>query len=244
VGFLAEEDPRKIGRPAGRVIAGLFTPFPFLPPRRGMNIFSYRVRFTKTGKMRFLSHHDLMRLFERALRRTGLPLRMTEGYNPHPVLAFPTALGLGIESLDEILEFELTSWTSPKQLEKLLGEQLPEGVSVASAEAFDRKQRCFVNYVEYEASVAGQLEGIEERIRAFLALKECPVERVSDKGSKTVEIRQYVMALDAEKDMLFLRIRITDQGTAKPEEVLRSVGVKIDEGVRLKKTYTELAVRS
>ena len=209
-----------------------------------MNIFSYRVRFTKTGRMRFLSHHDLMRLFERALRRTGLPLRMTEGYNPHPVIAFPTALGLGIESLDEILEFELTSWTSPKGIEKALGEQLPEGVTVASAEAFDRKQRSYVNFVEYQASCPGQGEGIDDRIRAFLALKECPVERVSDKGSKTVEIRQYVMALDAENDVLYLRIRITDQGTAKPEEVLRSVGVKVDETVRLKKTYTEVAVRS
>jgi len=209
-----------------------------------MNIFSYRVRFTKTGRMRFLSHHDLMRLFERALRRTGLPLRMTEGYNPHPVIAFPTALGLGIESMDEILEFELTSWTSPKGIEKVLGEQLPEGVAVVSAEAFDRKQRSFVNFVEYQASCPGQMEGIGDRIRAFLALKECPVERVSDKGSKTVEIRQYVMALDVEQDQLYLRIRITDQGTAKPEEVLRSVGIKVDENVRLKKTYTEVAVRA
>ena len=208
-----------------------------------MNIFSYRVRFTKTDKMRFLSHHDLMRLFERALRRTGLPLRMTEGYNPHPVMAFPTALGLGIESLDEILEFELTSWTAPRQLEKLLGEQLPQGVTVASAEAFDRKQRSYVSFVEYEAECPGQLEGVADRIRAFLALKECPVERVSDKGSKTVEIRQYVLALDAEKDHVYLRIRITDQGTAKPEEVLRAIGLRTDEKIRLKKTYTELAVR-
>ena len=209
-----------------------------------MNIFSYRVRFTKTGKMRFLSHHDLMRLFERALRRTGLPLRMTEGYNPHPVIAFPTALGLGIESLDEILEFELTSWTSPKGIEKQLGEQLPEGITVAAAEAFDRKQRSFVNFVEYEAECPGLAPGVDDRIRAFLALKECPVERVSDKGSKTVEIRQYVMALDAEKDRIYLRIRITDQGTAKPEEVLRSIGLKVDETVRLRKTYTEVAVRT
>jgi len=209
-----------------------------------MNIFSYRVRFTKTGKMRFLSHHDLMRLFERALRRTGLPLRMTEGYNPHPVIAFPTALGLGIESLDEILEFELTSWTAPRSIEKQLGEQLPEGVAVASAEAFDRKQRSFVNFVEYEAVCPAQGEGVPDRIRAFLALKECPVERVSDKGSKTVEIRQYVMALDAESEQIYLRIRITDQGTAKPEEVLRAIGLKVDETVRVRKTYTEVAVRA
>ena len=169
---------------------------------------------------------------------------MTEGYNPHPVIAFPTALGLGIESLDEVLEFELSSWTAPKQIEKVLGEQLPGGMGVSSAEAFDRKQRSFVNYVEYEASCTGQTEGLTARIQAFLALKECPVERVSDKGSKTVEIRQYVMALDADAETVYVRVRITDQGTAKPEEVLRSIGLRVDEAVRLRKTYTELAVRT
>jgi radical SAM-linked protein len=208
-----------------------------------MNIFSYRVRFAKTGRMRFLSHHDLMRLFERAFRRTGLPLRMTEGYNPHPVLSFPTALGLGIESDDEVLEFELSSWVAPRQIEKVLGEQLPEGVRVASAEAFDRRDRSRIEFVEYEAACPGQGEGLADRIRAFLALTECRVERASDKGSKTVEIRQYVLAADCEGERVFLRLRVTDQGTAKPEEVLRAVGLRVDETVRLRKTYTEVTTR-
>ncbi len=208
-----------------------------------MNIFSYRVRFAKTGRMRFLSHHDLMRLFERAFRRSGLPLRMTEGYNPHPILSFPTALGLGIESVDEVLEFELSSWTAPRQIEKLLGAQLPEGVAVVSAEAFDRRDRSRVEFVEYEASCPGQAEGLAGRLRAFLALKECPVERASDKGSKTVEIRQYVLAAESEGERVFLRLRVTDQGTAKPEEVLRAAGLRTDAAVRIRKTYTEVAKR-
>lgn len=208
-----------------------------------MNIFSFRVRFSKTGKLRFLSHHDLMRLFERALRRTGLPLRMTEGYNPHPVIAFPTALGLGLESLDEVLEFELASWTAPRQIEKLLGGQLPEGIAVVSAETFDRRDRSCVSYVEYEASCPGQGPKLPEGIRAFLALKECPVERASDKGSKTVEIRQYALAVESDGDRAFLRVKVTDQGTAKPEEILRAIGVTVDETVRIRKTYSEVGTR-
>ncbi len=208
-----------------------------------MNIFSYRLRFTKSGRMRFLSHHDLMRLFARALRRSGLPLRMTEGFNPRPIVSFPTALGLGIESDDEVLEFELDRWTAPRQIEKQLGEQLPEGVTVGSAEAFNRKQRSCIDFVEYEAHCPGRKEDLSERIRAFLALKTCPVERRSDKRTKTVEIRQYVQALDHEDDRVFLRIRVTDTGTAKPEEVLRAVGIEPDDSVRLKKTYTEVSIR-
>ena len=208
-----------------------------------MNIFSYRIRFSKTGRMRFLSHHDLMRLFERALRRTGLPLRMTEGYNPHPLISFPTALALGIESMDEVVEFELSRWTSPRQIETLLAAQLPEGVAVASAEAFDRKARSYVDFVEYEASCEGQAEGLPERIREFMGRKEVRIERVSDKGSKTVEIRQYVLAADCEGDRVFLRIRVTDQGTARAEEVLRAIGLRVEPAVRVRKTYTEVATR-
>jgi radical SAM-linked protein len=205
-----------------------------------MNIFPYRVRFSKTGKMRFLSHHDVLRLFERALRRTGLPLRMTEGYNPHPIIAFPTALGLGIESLDEVMEFELTSWTAPRAIQQQLAAQLPEGIAVTGVEAFARQARSCIDYVEYEASVPGQTGELDARIREFLAKKEAPVERKSDKGSKTVEIRQYVMALDHEGDKVFLRIRVTDAGTARPEEVLRAIGV---ETLRIRKTYTEVGTR-
>ena len=75
-------------------------------------------------------------------------------------------------------------------------------------------------------------------------LKECRIERVSDKGSKPVEIRQYVLAADCEGERVFLRLRVTDQGTAKPEEVLRAAGVRTDGTMSLKKTYTEVAKRT
>ncbi|HTF56509.1 MAG TPA: TIGR03936 family radical SAM-associated protein [Planctomycetota bacterium] len=207
-----------------------------------MNIFPYRVRFTKTGKMRFLSHHDLMRLFERALRRSGLPLRMTEGYNPHPILSFPTALGLGIESLDEILEVELTAWTPPAKIEQALAVQLPEGVKLSKVEAFARKDRSAIDYVEYEATVPKEAD-LVAGVREFLAKKEAWIERKSDKGGKKVEIRRYVLALEAEPGKVLMRVRVTDQGTAKPEEVLRSIGLEPGPEVRIRKTYTEVGTR-
>jgi radical SAM-linked protein len=207
-----------------------------------MNIFPYRLRFTKTGKLRFLSHHDLMRLFERAMRRSLLPLRMTEGYNPHPILSFPTALGLGIESLDEILEFELSAWTAPAKIEAALGAQLPEGVKLVKVEAFARKDRSAVEFVEYEALFPGGADpaaGAKE----FLAKTEMWIDRKSDKGSKKVELRRYVITIVTEPGRVLLRIRVTDKGTAKPEEVLRAIGVDPTPEVRIRKTYTEVGIR-
>lgn len=202
-------------------------------------IFSYRVRFSKTGKLRFLSHHDLARAIERLLRRSGLPLRMTEGFNPHPILAFPTALGVGIESVDEVFEFELSSWVAPRAIERALAEQCPEGLAILGVETFDRKKRSFVDFVEYEATCPGQVPKAEE----FLAKKECVIERVSDKGTRSIDIRPFVMAVDREGDVVYLRIKITDSGTAKPEEVLKAVGIEIGGDVRIRKTYTELGTR-
>ncbi len=210
---------------------------------RVANIFPYRVRFTKRGRLRFLSHHDLQRLFERALRRTELPLRFSEGFNPHPLIAFPTALGLGIESDDEIVEFELSSWFAPKAIQERLGAQMPEGCAVTSVDVFLRKDRSFIDYVEYEAVSPGQTGGLRAKINEFIAKKECVVERKSDKGVRDIEVRQYVMALDVEGEKVLMRIRVTDSGTAKPDEVLRAVGIEIRADVRIKKTYTEVGVR-
>lgn len=183
-----------------------------------------------------------MRLFERALRRSGLPLRMTEGYNPHPILSFPTALGLGIESLDEIMEFELSAWTAPAKIEQLLGAQMPEGVKLSKVEAFARKDRSAIEFVEYEARIPAGTD-LGPGIREFLAKKEAWIERKSDKGGKKVEIRRYVLALEAEPGRVLMRVRITDQGTAKPEEVLRAAGLEPGPDVKIRKTYTEVGTR-
>ena len=208
-----------------------------------MNIFSFRARFSKTGKLRFLSHHDTMRMFERALRRSELPLRMTEGFNPHPIIAFPTALGLGFESLDEVVEFELSSWVAPKQVQDRLAGQLPEGMGIVSVETFDRRRRSRVEFVEYEATCPGQVQGLDEAIARFMGLREFKVKRSSDKRTKTVEIRGYVMALERENETVLVRLAVTDQGTARPDEVLGALGVTVDPSVRIRKIYTEVGTR-
>lgn len=207
------------------------------------NIFPYRYRFEKTGKMRFLSHHDLMRLFARAIRRSGIPIRMTEGYNPHPILSFPTALALGIESFDEVMEMELSSWVAPNQLREKLGAQLPEGIGIRSVQAFLRKDRSFVNFMEYEVDAPGQTDGIGDRIEAFLAKKDHTITRPLGNRSKDVDIRPYVLAVGSEKDRVFLRIEVTDTGSARPEEALKAVGIEMRDDIRIRKTHTELGVR-
>ncbi|HMP04496.1 MAG TPA: TIGR03936 family radical SAM-associated protein [Gemmatales bacterium] len=75
-----------------------------------------RLRFRKDGDLRFVSHHDLMRLMERLLRRAAMPLRTSEGFHPKPRIVFAHALALGIEGWDEVVEIELQQHLSPSEV--------------------------------------------------------------------------------------------------------------------------------
>jgi radical SAM-linked protein len=92
----------------------------------------YKVNFvfSKMGSMKYISHLDLMRLFMRAMRRADLPLKMTEGFNPHPKLSLKRALKLGLESENEEGSIVLKEPINPQDFVIRLQEQLPEGIQV------------------------------------------------------------------------------------------------------------------
>lgn len=80
--------------------------------------------------MRFISHLDLMRLFMRAMRRGNLPIKMTEGFSPHPKFSIKKALKLGIESDNEEASIVLKEWVKPEEFKERLQKQLPEGIYI------------------------------------------------------------------------------------------------------------------
>jgi len=92
----------------------------------------YRINFnfSKKGLMRYISHLDLMRLFMRAMRRAKLPLKMSEGFSPHPKLSFKRALKLGVESESEEASVVLRFPVAPVDFKDKLQKQLPEGIQV------------------------------------------------------------------------------------------------------------------
>lgn len=80
--------------------------------------------------MKFISHLDLMRLFMRAVRRAALPIKMTEGFSPHPKISLKRALKLGVESDNEEATFVLREAISPQDFKQRLQKQLPEGIII------------------------------------------------------------------------------------------------------------------
>jgi len=90
--------------------------------------------FSKTGDMRFVSHLDLMRLFQRAVRRAAIPVTLTKGFSPHLKISITRALKLGVESSGEEAVFHMDGDMPPQDFVNRMNAKLPEGVRILSAE--------------------------------------------------------------------------------------------------------------
>lgn len=90
----------------------------------------YQIRFAKTGLLRWTSHRDLARLWERLIRRVELKPSMTEGFHPKPRIGFPSALALGIEGLDEVVELDLAEAPTPQELLQRLHQDQQPGLDI------------------------------------------------------------------------------------------------------------------
>src|SRR5262245_34024195 len=88
----------------------------------------YRIRFRKAGDLRLVSHHDLMHVFERMLRRADLPCVSTQGFHPHPRITFALSLALGIVGCAEVVELELAGPLSAEEVHKRLARHAPPGL--------------------------------------------------------------------------------------------------------------------
>ena len=183
-----------------------------------------RLHFAKRGDARFLSHHDLMRAWEMALRRSGLPLRHTEGFNPRIRLSMPLALGLGIASEDEILEIDLDGWTPAEELKGRLAPQLSPGLELIDLDLVAPGQKGQVAWVEYAARIS-DAEGA--RLEALLDQQAVMVERVKEEERKRLDIRPYLLSVRREGDGDWrIRLKVTPAGTARPDEPLKAIGIE------------------
>lgn len=120
-----------------------------------------RLLFAKTGRARFISHLDLMRTFQRAFLRAGIPIKHTEGFNPHAFVSIALPLSVGYSSRCEILEFGLLEGTPMEAVPARLNAALPEGIEVLECYDAQRpvKALTWVDYavtLEYDRPVAGQ----------------------------------------------------------------------------------------
>ncbi|MFG3049385.1 TIGR03936 family radical SAM-associated protein [Kitasatospora sp. NPDC048239] len=157
-----------------------------------------RLRYTKRGRLRFTSHRDFQRAFERALRRSAVPMAYSAGFTPHPKVSYANAAPTGVASEAEYLEIGLAAVRDPEALRAQLDESLPNGLDVI--DAVEVRTPNFVERLE-ASEWQVRLEGVtpEEGARAvalFLAEERVEVERRTKNGLRVFDARGAVAALE------------------------------------------------
>jgi radical SAM-linked protein len=202
-----------------------------------------RIHFRKTGDLRLVSHHDLLRCFERMLRRAGLPFQSSQGFNPRPRLVFALSLPLGVAGLDEIADLELREDVDPEEVRARLSAQCPAGLEILDLRRTHAKAAPQVRGVSYRVPLTADChDHLAGRVAALLAAAECWYERTRP-HHRRFDLRPFVGGLRLLPDALEMDLRVTPQGTARPEEVLDVLGLGDlpASGVVVERTRLELA---
>jgi radical SAM-linked protein len=219
------------------------------PPPPGQPRDKVRLRFRKAGALRLLSHHDLLRTFERMLRRAALPVRRTQGFHPHPRVVFALSLPLGVVGREEVVEIELDEEVPAEEVRQRLTRTAPPGLEVLSARRIGPRAGARVRGLCYGVAVpAGRVAEAARRVAEVLAAPACWVERARP-PRRRLDLKPFLKGLrlrpaEANNNGAFLEIelRLTPAGTARPEEMLGVLGLTdlLDAGAVLERTRLEL----
>ncbi|MEU1781508.1 MULTISPECIES: TIGR03936 family radical SAM-associated protein [Streptomyces] len=158
-----------------------------------------RLRYTKRGRLRFTSHRDFQRAFERALRRAEVPMAYSAGFTPHPKVSYANAAPTGTGSEAEFLEIQLAEVRDPAHLRALLDESLPAGLDIV--DAVEAHTSSFADRLQasvWELRLDGvEVADVRRAVEGFLAAETVEVQRRTKNGLRTFDARGAVARLEA-----------------------------------------------
>lgn len=185
------------------------------------------IRFGKQPRLRFISHLDLQRFFQRALNRTGLPIAYTQGFNPHPVMSFGSALAMGWTSEYEILDVKLSAPMGRKRTEDAMRAALPEDLPVLEVKLVDDRHPAPMAQVvmaDYRVALTGESAGaVAAQIPAFMNCVSVMGVKKSKSGEREINIRPLVISIDPMESGFFARLMLTERDSLKPDLLVRAL---------------------
>lgn len=188
-----------------------------------------RVKFSKTGTVKFIGHLDTMRYFQKALRRAQLPVAYSAGFNPHIIMSFAAPLGVGTTSRGEYFDMELAEEVSTNMIVEKLDAVMAEGFHVISARKVEdgkaSKAMSLVAaadyYVEFREGKA-PCENWQEKLEEFYALDSILVTKKTKKSEREIDIRPFIYEMKPTENGVFLKLASASANYTKPELVLDS----------------------
>ncbi len=193
-----------------------------------------RVRFGRGQEVKFISHLDLTRLWQRALRRAGISLAYSQGFSPHPRISLAVPLALGITSQAELMDIFCTQWVSPHGFTTPVSQQLPPGIEILQVYQIPLTMpslQAQVRYAEYMVEVETEKEqkNIESAIANLLSVEHLPWQHQRDTGTRTYDLRALIDDLwlvdwHSGYCTIGMRLRCDSGGAGRPEQVSLALG--------------------
>jgi radical SAM-linked protein len=195
------------------------------PEQQAPPVQRLRIRYAKRGRLRFTSHRDFSRAFERALVRSRIPMAYSSGFNPHPRISYAGAAPTGAASEAEYLEIGLAEVADPARIAAELDEALPEGLDVLEVvEAGDGSLADRLEASRWLIDLPATPESaLTEAAEAFLGAVEVAVERMTKKGLRSFDSRAAVLALTVSSYVEGSRLEVLLRHTVpsvRPDDVL------------------------
>lgn len=189
--------------------------------------FRVRVCYSKSGNLRFIGHLDTQRLFERALRRSNLPLRYTQGFSKHIRLNLASALPLGFISKAEMLDFWINEELDLQEIQDRLQNALPEDIRILEISHVDNSLPSLQGSLlssDYKITLPEEVSSaeFEQKWEHFVSQPEIPVTRRDKTLDYKALILEYALETDNEKKaILSLKLSSTPGGNARPDDILQ-----------------------
>jgi len=193
-----------------------------------------RIRLSRGQEIKFISHLDMMRLWERALRRAEIPLAYSEGFSPHPRISLAVPLPVGVTSEAELMDVSVAKWVSPHWFTSAVSQQLPRGIEILGVYQIALGMPSLqsqVRYAEYRAEVETEKgpEAIESAISALLSVEHLPWHHQRDTGRRSYDLRALIDDLwlvdwRHPHCTIGMRLRCDSGGSGRPEQVASALG--------------------
>ena len=199
-----------------------------------------RIKFRKQGVMKFIGHLDVMRYFQKAIRRADIDIAYTEGFSPHMILSFASPLGVGLTSNGEYADIVIRTPISSEEAVKRLNAVMVEGMEIVSFRQIpDGKASNAMSLVAEADYTVSFREGMapegdwEDQIQEFYKKDQILITKKTKKSEKEMDLKPLIYQLKAENGQIFMSLSAGSTDNVKPELVMeafcREIGFEMNE---------------
>ena len=197
--------------------------------KEGMQYMKLRIKFNKYGPVRFIGHLDVMRFFQKAIRRAGIDVAYSQGFSPHQIMSFAAPLSVGLTSNGEYMDVEVNSIVSCQDVKERLNSVSVPGIEVLSVKVLPEGAENAMASVAAASYTVRFRQGrepklsISQALPVFLAKEQILYTKQTQKGTREIDLKSGIYELSYENDCFTMLVCASSAGNVKPIQIIEAL---------------------